>query len=191
MTREQAKANLIELGISEPSDEQVTNYLNKVNSETKKEKDRADKLKEKAEKADELQKRLDEIDQENMSEKEKAEKALETANSRIAELEKAQTISTRKADVINKFKVNAEQADKIVKEDGSLDMDVLGQIISEKETAAAEAKEQEIANKSGNPGGGSGGEGGDEKSSAEKIAEKLYGKGDNSENSVLSHYIEN
>ena len=191
MTREQAKNNLVAFGIEEPSEEQITNYLNQVNSETKKEKDRADKFKEKADRADDLQKQLDEIDQQNMSEKEKAEKALETANNRIAELEKAQTVASRKSDVIDKFKVTAEQANQIVKEDGSLDMDVLGQIISDKETAAAEAKEKEIADKSGNPGGGSGSGSGDDKSTAEQIATKLYGKSDDKSQSVLSHYIEN
>ena len=36
MTREQAKQNLISIGISEPTDEQVSNYLNQLNGETKK-----------------------------------------------------------------------------------------------------------------------------------------------------------
>ena len=56
--------------------------------------------------------------------------------------------------------MTAEQAKQIVKDDGTLDYDVLGQIISDKETAAATAKEQEIANGAGNPGGGNGGAGG-------------------------------
>ena len=42
MTREQSKSFLSNtLVIEEPTDEQVTSYLNSVNSETKKEKDRA------------------------------------------------------------------------------------------------------------------------------------------------------
>ena len=31
MTREQAKQNLIAIGVAEPTDEQVSNYLNQVN----------------------------------------------------------------------------------------------------------------------------------------------------------------
>ena len=50
MTREQAKQNLISIGVAEPTDEQVSNYLNQVNGETKKEKDRADGYKAKADK---------------------------------------------------------------------------------------------------------------------------------------------
>ena len=41
MTREQAKQNLISIGVAEPTDEHVHNYLNLVNVETKKENDRA------------------------------------------------------------------------------------------------------------------------------------------------------
>lgn len=44
MSREQAKKNLISFGIEEPSEEQITNYLNQVNGETQKEKEKAEKL---------------------------------------------------------------------------------------------------------------------------------------------------
>lgn len=187
MTREQAKQNLIGFGIAEPTDEDITKYLNQIGAETKKEKDRADGYKAKADKADELQTQLDEINNQNLSEVDKANKALETANNRIAELEKTQRIAEQKSTVIAKFKVSAEQADKIVKEDGTLDMDVLGQIISDKETAAATAKEQELAGKATNPGGGNG-ENNDEKSTAEKLVSSIYG-GKKQENDILKHYV--
>lgn len=187
MTREQAKQNLVGFGISEPTEEQITNYLNQIGAETKKEKERADGLKAKAEKSDQLQAELDRINEQNLSDIDKANKNLEKANNRIAELEKAQAIATQKGLVVEKFKVTAEQADKIVKEDGSIDYDVLGQIISDKETAAANAKEQEIAKKSTNPGGGSGG-GSEGETSAEKIAKKLFSK-EKQESDVLSHYL--
>ena len=48
MTREQAKQVLIGMGIEEPSDEQVTKYLDSVTGEVKKEKDKNTSLKEKA-----------------------------------------------------------------------------------------------------------------------------------------------
>ena len=56
----------------------------------------------------------------------------------------------------SKAKVTAEQAAQIVKDDGTFNYDVLGQIISDKETAAAKAKEEEIANNSHNPNGSNG-----------------------------------
>ena len=187
MTREQAKQKLVALGIAEPTEEQVTDFLNTIGTETKKEKDRADGLKAKADKADELQTQLDDLNSQNLSDIEKANKALETANSRIAELEKAQAIAERRNIVSEKFKVTSEQAKQIVKDDGNFDYDVLGQIISDKEQAAATAKEQEIASNATNPGGGSAG-GTDEKATAEKIAEKMFG-GQKQENNIISHYV--
>lgn len=193
MTREQAKQNLIAIGVSEPTDEQISNYLNQVNGETKKEKDKAAEYKAKADKADELQSKIDEMEAGNLTEIEKANKALETANNRIAELEKAQTLATQRTSAADKFKITAEQAAQVVKDDGSFDFDVLGKIISDKETAAAQAKEQEIANGSTNPGGGiAGGGKDDKKTEAEKAAEKI-GKtlaGTNKEaEAVVSQYL--
>lgn len=167
MTREQ----VLKL-FPDATDEQVTNLLNQSNAELAKEKNKAAQYKEKADKADELETKLSKLETEGMSEAEKATKALETANARIAELEKAQAIAAQRSDVASKFKVTAEQAGQIVKDDGSLDYDVLGQIISDKETAAAKAKEAEIAAGSDNPGGNEGGNGG-EKTEAEKIAERI------------------
>ena len=168
------------------TDDQITNLLNQNNSEVAREKDKANKYKATAGKADELQAELDRLNEQNLSDIEKANKALETANNRIAELEKSQAIAGQRNSVIEKFKVTGEQAKQIVKDDGSLDYDVLGQIISDKEKAAAAAKEQEIADGSTNPGGGS--SGGTEKSKAEKIAANLFGE-KNKQNDILSHYV--
>lgn len=87
MTREQAKNNLISFGVENPTEEQITNYLNQVNGETQKEKDRADKLKEKADKADELQTQLDTLQSQNLSEAEMAQKENEKLQQKIAELQ--------------------------------------------------------------------------------------------------------
>lgn len=79
MTREQAKQNLIGFGIENPTDEQISNYLNQINGETQKEKDKNDKLKEKADKYDETQKLLEEEQNKNLTETEKLQKALDEA----------------------------------------------------------------------------------------------------------------
>ena len=171
MSREQAKQNLVALGIAEPTDEQVTNYLNKVNGEIQKEKDKAAEYKEKAEKADELQKKLDDMEAGNLSEIEKANKALEAANKTIADMQKSNAIRDQREAAMTNFKITAEQAKTIVKDDGSLDYAELGKIMSEKETAAAQAKEQEIAKNQDIPGGGAGGDKG--KTEAEKTAEAI------------------
>lgn len=170
------------------TDEQITNLLNQNNSEVAKEKNKANQYKEKADNATELQKKLDELEAGNLSEVEQANKNLEKANARIAELEKAQAIATQRSNAATKFNVSAEQAAQIIKDDGTMDYDALGKIISDKETAAAQAKEQEIANNSTNPGGGMAGKENENKTTAEKLVEKLYG-GQKQNNDILSHYV--
>lgn len=187
MTREQAKQNLISIGVLEPTEEQISNYLNQVNGETKKEKDKAAEYKAKADNADELQRKLDELEAGNLTELEKANKALETANQQIASLQKSNAIRDQREAAMSNFKITSEQAKVVVKEDGSLDYAELGKIMSEKETAAAQAKEQEIAKNQAIPGCGSVG-GGDKKTTAERLVEKFYG-GQKQENNILSHYV--
>ena len=171
------------------TDEQITNLLNQNNSEVAKEKNKVSQYKAKADKADELQTQIDEIQAGNMTELEKANKALETANQQIADLQKNNAIRDLREKAMTDFKVTAEQAKTIIKEDGSFDTAELGKIMSEKETAAAQAKEQEIAKHQDIPGGGSNKGGADNKTNAEKIAESLISNAPKN-NDVLSHYIQ-
>ena len=187
MTRAEAKSKLISYGIAEPTEEQITDLLNSIGAETKKEKERADSLKAKADKADELQNQLDEINNQSMSEVEKANKALEVANNKIAELERKDKIREQRAKAMEQFKVSSEQANQIIKDDGSFDYEVLGKIISDKEVASATAKEQEIAKGATNPGGSSNG-GGEDKTNAERLAGKFFNV-QKKENNILSHYL--
>lgn len=170
------------------TDEQITNLLNQNNSEVAREKNKANQYKEKANKADELQSKLDDLEAGNLTELEKANKALETANNQIAEMQKKNAIRDLREKAMTDFKITSEQAKTVVKDDGSFDTETLGQIISEKENASATAKEQELAGKATNPGGGSANGGNEEKTSAEKIASKLFG-GEKKENNILSHYV--
>lgn len=155
----------------EATDEQITNLLNQNNSEVATEKNKAKQYKAKADTADNLQKQLDEIQAGNLTELEKANKALETANQQIADLQKNNSIRDQRESAMTNFKITAEQAKTIVKDDGSLDYAELGKIMSEKETAAAQAKEQEIAKNQDIPGGGACGDKG--KTEAEKTAEAI------------------
>ena len=183
------REDLIAMGLSEENADKI---MADYGSSVQKAKAKVDEYKTKADKAEELQKQLDDIEQGKLTEVEQANKNLEKANARIAELEKAQAIATQRANAASKFNVTAEQAAQIVKDDGSFDYDVLGKIISEKETAAAQAKEQEIAKGSTNPGGGTVGgnkDGVDNKTNAEKIAESLISDAPKS-NNILSHYIQ-
>lgn len=172
----------------EATDEQITNLLNQNNSEVATEKNKAKQYKAKADTADDLQKQLDEIQAGNLTELEKANKALDTANQQIADLQKSNAIRDQREAAMTNFKITAEQAKAVVKDDGSLDYTELGKIMSEKETAAAQAKEQEIAKNQDIPGGSNKG-GADNKTNAEKIAESLISNAPKN-NDVLSHYIQ-
>lgn len=171
------------------TDEQITNILNQNNSEVAREKAKTTQFKEKAEKADELQTQLDEIEAGNLTEVEKVNKDLEAANNLIAKLQKDNAVRDQREAAMTNFKITAEQAKTVVKDDGSLDYTELGKIMSEKETAAAQAKEQEIAKHQDIPGGGSNKSGADNKTNAEKIAESLISNAPKN-NGVLSHYIQ-
>ena len=173
----------------EATDEQITNLLNQNNSEVAKEKNKVSQYKAKADKADELQTQLDELQAGNLTELEKANKALEIANQQIADLQKSNAIRDQREAAMTNFKITAEQAKAVVKDDGSLDYTELGKIMSEKETAAAQANEQEIAKNQDIPGGSGKKSGADNKTNAEKIAESLISNAPKN-NDVLSHYIQ-
>ena len=189
MTREQAKQNLIGFGIAEPTDEQITNYLNQVGAETKRERERADGLKAKADQADDYKKQLEDLQNQGLSDAEKAAKELKDAQDRIVALEKEQRLAAQKNAAMEKFKVTAEQASQIVKDDGSFDFDVLGKIIADKETAAAAAKEKELLNGTPNPGGGRGGDQKDNKTDDVKNAETITFGSAAAEKSAQDFYV--
>lgn len=171
------------------TDEQITNLLNQNNTEVATEKAKVAKYKDRANQADELQKQIDAMNEQGLSDVEKANKALEAANNKIAELETKQRIADQKVTVAKKFNITADQAESVVKENGEFDYDALGKIIADKEIAAANAKEQEIAKGQSHPSGGTGGND-NQLSDAEKIATKLYGnKSEENSSGVISHYV--
>lgn len=191
MSREEAKAKLVSFGVAEPTDEQITNYLNTINGEVKKEKDRADRLKTEADKVTELQKQLDEINGKSLTDIEKAQKEAQTANDRAASLE-AELKRMKWNAELAKAGVGADDIEKFFGENGEVDFNVLGQIISGARAAGASAKEAEIAGKATNPGGGTQqSDHKNEKTEAEKMAE-VIGKslGGNSKESadILAQY---
>ena len=169
MTREDARKSLIGLGIAEPDDSQITNFLNQINGATKSERDRAEKFRTEAEKVTELQKQLDEINSKGLSEVEKANRENEKATARIAELEKSlKKMQTQKE--LAALNIVGEEAETLLNEDGSLNFATLGQILTNREKVAASAKEKELAGNAGNP-GGQGGSTPPEKTDDVKFAE--------------------
>lgn len=146
MTRAEAKEVLISCGVAEPTEEQITNFLNAHNKDVQKQKDIAEQYKEKADKADGLQKQLDEIEESKLSESEKSNKALEASNAKIAELEKQIQNMTFKNQLAQKG-IIGEEADKLLKADGTLDIETLGSIIADREAKAKAQAEQNLLDK--------------------------------------------
>lgn len=87
VTREQATEQLKAVGVENPTDEQITTYLNNVNAEAIKEKSKADKYKEDADKAADLQKQLDDLQNQSLTDAEKKQKENEQLQQKIAELQ--------------------------------------------------------------------------------------------------------
>jgi uncharacterized membrane protein YcaP (DUF421 family) len=166
MTREE----LIAMGVS---DENADKIMADYGSSIQKANAKANEYKAKAGTADELQKKLDELEAGQLTEVEKANKALEAANEQIAKLQKDNAIRDQREAAMTNFKITAEQAKTVVKDDGSLDYESLGKIMSDKETAAAQAKEQEIAKNQDVPGGGSAGGKDKDKTADVENAEKI------------------
>ena len=191
MTRQEAKANLVGLGIAEPTDEAITNYLNQVNGETQKEKARADQYKADAAKVKELTEKVAELESANLTDIEKANKAAEDAKAAYEELQKKFELNEKRAEALKHLSgmgITGDEADGLIDENGVIsDYEALGKILSEREKAAATKKEQEIANKSTNPNGGEGGEG-DTRTEAEKLASGFMKKSDDKQN-IISNYV--
>lgn len=135
--------------------------------------------------AEELQKQLDAINESKMSDLEKANKATEDANNRIALLE-AEIAKNRQLQSLAEIGITGEKATSLFDDKGNLNYASLGKIISEREEAAKNATIQDIASKQGNPGGG-GNE--PQKTNAEILADKMFSGNSNNNNDILSNYI--
>ena len=164
------REDLIAIGLT---DEQIERVMAENGKDVQSANAKANKNNDELTRLKEIEKEYNSLKDQNLTEVEKANKALEVANNRIAELEKAQMIVTKRSNAATKFKITTEQATLVIKDDGSLDFDTLGKIILEKETAAAQAKEQEIAKSQDIPGGGNVGNGNKEKTADVENAEQI------------------
>lgn len=135
-----------------------------------------------------MQSQLDELNSQNLSEIEKAAKELEKANQKIAELEKRDAVRTQRATAMEKFGITAEQASKVVTDEGMTDYEVLGQIFSDSKKNAVAEYEKQALEKTPNP-GGSTEIAGDQKTTAEKIVESLYPADKKENNDIISNYL--
>lgn len=189
MTREELKKIL-----PEATDEVITQLLNKANGEVAAEKAKSEKiktelddLKASAVSPEELQKKIEEIEESKMTETQKIANELEKANTQIAQLKKDAAIRDSRVEAAERFKITADQAKTVVKDDGTIDFEIIGQIIAEKETNAVSEYEKQKLAETQNPGGNSGG-GEDGKSSAVKLVERHFGT-QQTNSDIMSNYV--
>lgn len=155
MTRDEARRNLIALGIAEPDETVVTNYLNQFHAQSKPESNPEATPKpptnwSETQEYKDMQRQIEEMRNEGIKKDIRAYAAEKGLTG-----EQAETI-------LSGFSVNLETAKAAI--------DSLATVITDRETAAAQRKEQEIANGSTAPNGGaSGGE--PQKTEAEKWVE--------------------
>ena len=167
MTREEAKQNLVALGIEEPSEAQVTNYLNQFHSNRPNPQPTPQPTP---------------APQPNPAPTPTTEPddggELETLRNQIAQLQKENVQKDIRAYAAEKG-LTGEQAESVLAgfqtdyEAAKKAIDSIAQIISDKETAAATAKEQELLKGTPNPGGGTGGDPGSDKPEDVKNAESI------------------
>ena len=180
------REELIAMGISEENADKI---MADYGSTVQKANAKAEQYKAKADKADELQSQLDELNSQNMTEVEKATKALESANQKIAELEKRDIIRTQRANAMEKFGLTAEQASKVVTDDGATDYEVLGQIFADSKKSAIAEYEKQKLDGTPNPGGSTGCTGKDEKPEDVKNAESITFGTQSAEQSAKDYYV--
>lgn len=171
MTRENAKLKLVDMGIAEPTEEQITKYLDSITAETKTYKDKLASAGDKDATIAELEKKLEQINKQNMSDIELANTERDEALKSVATLKEQIQMMVNKNELAN-IGIVGEDADNLIK-NGSIDFATLGQIISAREKASATAREKELAGQASNPGGGTGKSNEPTKTEAEQIAENL------------------
>ena len=159
MTRTQAKEFLTKLGIENPTDEQITNYLNQLGEETNGLKTQLSNAQKEAQNVADLKKQLKDLEDSKLTDEERMQKEAEEKAQHIADLEKEVQTMKLKSQLAEQG-ITGEDADKLIETSANgLNVELLGQIIKAKEEAAAKKKEEEIAKGSTNPNGGnSGGE---------------------------------
>lgn len=206
MTREQAKKHLIDLGIEQPTDEQVTKYLNSFGGEVQKAQKQAEANKEELERLKAIEEELELEKEKNLSAEEKAKKAEDAVQKALAaaqlkEAEFAKKISRLSVENILKEAGLTEAdwsgfIDGFVHEDEEVSKNMATNFVNihteklnrQKEELQANFEKQ-ILERTPNP-SGSGGNGDGQKSKAEEMAVSLAKKGSaTNNNSVISHYL--
>lgn len=183
MTREEARQNLVALGIEEPSEAQVTNYLNQFHSNRPNPQPTPQPTP--APQPNPAPTPTPEPDDGG---------ELETLRNQIAQLQEENVQKDIRAYAAEKG-LTGEQAESVLAgfqtdlEAAKKAIDSIAQIISDKETAAATAKEQELLKGTPNPGGGTSGDPGNDKPEDVRNAESISFGSKADEQSTKDYYV--
>lgn len=135
MTRAEVKELMMSWGIEEPTDEAITDYLNRMQKEVKAEQDKALKYKAEADKVKDLQKQLEEANTKGLTDLELSQKQTEDAMREVESLKKTvKQMELLKA--LADIGIVGDDAQGLLSEDGSLNTEKLGQIIESREKSA-------------------------------------------------------
>lgn len=181
MTREAARKVLVTLGIPEPTEQQVTDYIESLSGEVNREKAKNATLKEQADKAAELQKKLDEIEAAKMTELQQATKRAEDAEAALLAANREKTLLSvtsifAKAGLSGDSYAGAIKAFSNMKDDEAVAeaTSFVEGIVKSNSQALTDAKaqwEKELLQKTGSPSGGNpGGKPNNNESAAAKFA---------------------
>lgn len=159
--RDEVRQKLIEMGIAEPTEEQVNSYIAVISNELKSAEDRAARFKAESDKVKDLEKQLNELNNAKLTDEERSAKAVEEANQRVLELETTvKTMQLQKG--LAEIGIVGEDATALVDEDGSLNIEKLGQIIGAREKAAVDVYKKQALDDTPAPDGKKGSEGEDD-----------------------------
>lgn len=161
MKREEVRELMKSWGIEEPTDEQITDYLNRMQKEVKSAEDRANKFKADSDRVHDLEKQIEELNSANLTDIEKANKATEDAMNKVAVLEKT-VKQMKQLKALADVGIVGEDAEGLISEDGNLNVEKLGQIIGAREKAAVDVYKKQALDDTPAPDGKKGSEGEDD-----------------------------
>lgn len=172
MKREEVKELLKSWGIEEPTEEQVTDYLNRMQTEVKKAEDTAKKYKADADKVKDLEKQIEEMNSANLTDLEKANKATEDALKQVEQMQKTVT-QMQLAKNLAEIGIVGEDAEGLFGEDGQLNTEKLGKIIESREKAAVATYQKDALDKTPAPDNKKGEEGGEDEKPYKDIVDRV------------------
>ena len=153
LSRDEVRKKFAEWGVENPTEEQVSDYLAQIGKEVKSSEDKAQRYKDDALRVKELQKQLDEMNNAKLTDEEKSAKAVEEANKRVLELENTvKTMQLQKS--LAEIGITGEDASALVGEDGSLNTEKLGEILTAREKNAVDVYKKQALESTPAPEGG-------------------------------------